>query len=334
MKSKKNQKNTLNIQHNKYVMYILLIVAVINLLMFLQYNYLGSILLFLVVGLLTTLYTKNMNIILFSTIIITNITVFVAKMFGYAEGMGPLTKKDDKPIKCKGGDGKTTNLKMVNQPLFAQTKKKKDDDDDEDDEGFIGYRGGARSLDAITNDAFTDGYSYKGGYSSILREGYKDKDEKDEEKNKKSQTTPPPTTQPTKQPTTQPTKPATTQPTKPATTQPTKPPPKIKEQMKNKNEEEDDDDDEGFKTIQEDIEESEKLNKSLRTNKIPKDAEKEIKKLLNGTDIKNLNTNELIEQQKGLMDAMKNMDPLIKSVNEMIKNLKNSPISGFMGLGK
>jgi len=314
MKSKKNQKNTLNIQHNKYVMYILLIVAVINLLMFLQYNYLGSILLFLVVGLLTTLYTKNMNIILFSTILITNITVFIAKMFGYAEGMGPLTNTDDKPIKCKDGDGKKTNLKMVNQPLFAITKKKKDDE--EDDEGFIGYRGGARSLDAITNDAFTDGYSYKGGYSSILREGYKDKedkdekDEKDEEKNKKPPTTPPPTIPPSK------------------------PPPKIKEQMKNKNEEEDDDDDEGFKTIQEDIEESEKLNKSLRTNKIPKDAEKEIKKLLNGTDIKNLNTNELIEQQKGLMDAMKNMDPLIKSVNEMINNLKNSPISGFMGLGK
>jgi hypothetical protein len=316
MKSKKNQKNTLNIQHNKYVMYILLIVAVINLLMFLQYNYLGSILLFLVVGLLTTLYTKNMNIILFSTILITNITVFIAKMFGYAEGLGPLTNKDDKPIKCKGGDGKKTNLKMVNQPLFAITKKKKDDEDEADDEGFIGYRGGARSLDAITNDAFTDGYSYKGGYSSILREGYKDKedkdekDEKDEEKNKKPPTTPPPTIPPSK------------------------PPPKIKEQMKNKNEEEDDDDDEGFKTIQEDIEESEKLNKSLRTNKIPKDAEKEIKKLLNGTDIKNLNTNELIEQQKGLMDAMKNMDPLIKSVNEMINNLKNSPISGFMGLGK
>jgi hypothetical protein len=34
------------------------------------------------------------------------------------------------------------------------------------------------------------------------------------------------------------------------------------------------------------------------------------------------------------MDAMKNMDPLIKNVNEMINNLKNSPISGFMGLGK
>ena len=72
----------------------------------------------------------------------------------------------------------------------------------------------------------------------------------------------------------------------------------------------------------------------MRKNNISTDTEKEIKKLLNGTDIKNLNTNELIQQQKGLMDAMKNMDPLIKNVNEMIANLKNSPISSFMGLGK
>ena len=228
-------------------------------------------------------------------------------MFGYKERF--VQGKTVKGLKCKDNNGKKTNLKMITQSLFAVDK----DDEDDEDEGFIGYRGGARSLDAITNDAFTDGYSYQGGYSSILREGYKDKDEEDEEKNKKPPTIPP---------------------TKPAITPQTKPPTKQKEPMKNKNEEEDDDDDEGFKTIQEDIEESEKLNKSLRTNKIPKDAEKEIKKLLNGTDIKNLNTNELIEQQKGLMDAMKNMDPLIKSVNEMINNLKNSPISGFMGLGK
>jgi len=147
MKSKKNRKNNLNLQHNKYVMYGLLVVAVINLVMFLQKNYLGSILLFFIVGLITTLYTKNMNIILFSTIIITNLTVFVAKMFGYAEGMGPLTNKDDKPVKCKDGDGKKTNLKMVNQPLFAITKSKKDE---EDDEGFTGFRGGAESILSLT----------------------------------------------------------------------------------------------------------------------------------------------------------------------------------------
>ena len=300
MKSKKSQKNNLNFQHNKYVMYFLLVLAVINLLMYLQNNYLGSILLFLVVGLVTTLYTKNMNIILFSTILITNITVFVAKMFGFTEGLGSLTSNQDKAIKCKGDDGKKTNLKMVRQPLFAIAKKK---DDDEEEEGFEGFIGGAESIYSLTEKAFKEGYTGK-------------KKKEEEEENLKKPSTKPPSTKPP----------------------PPKPPP-VKENMQNKKpkpmaDDDDDDDDEGFKTIEEDIEESENLKKSMAKNNISKDTEKEIKKLLNGSDIKNLNTNELIQQQKGLMDAMKNMDPLIKTVNEMISNLKNSPLSGFMGLGK
>ena len=294
MKSKKTRKNNLNLQHNKYVMYALLVVAVINLLMFLQKNYLGSILLFFIVGLITTLYTKNMNIILFSTIIITNITVFVAKMFGYKEGM--LQGKKVKGMKCKGDDGKKTEIKMITQPLFAVN----------DDEGFIGSRGGAESIYSLTGKAFKEGYAGK---------------KKEEEKNPKKPPTKPP-------------------PTKPPPPKPPLPKPPVKENMQNKkpntmaDEDDDEEDEEGFKSIKEDIAESDTLTKSLRKNNISKDTEKEIKKLLKGTDIKNLNTNELIEQQKGLMDAMKNMDPLIKSVNEMIKNLKDSPISGFMGLGK
>jgi hypothetical protein len=276
-------------------MYILLVAAVINLLMYLQKNYLGSILLFFAVGLITTLYTKNMNIILFSTIIITNITVFVAKMFGYAEGMGPLTNKDDKPIKCKGGDGKTTHLKLVNQQLFAKTKKKNDDEEAVDEE-FIGFRGGAEEIHSLTGKAF--------------KEGYAGKKEGNTEMKKKSSTKPPPPS------------------TKP-------PPPSTKPKQKPMDEEgHDDEEEEQFKNIKEDIAESEALTKSLRKNNISKDTEKEIKKMLKGTDLKNLDTNELIQQQKGLMDAMKNMDPLIKNVNDMITNLKNSPISSFMGLGK
>ena len=293
MKSKKNQKKNLNIQHNKYVMYILLVVAFINLLMFLQNNYLGSILLFFAVGLITTLYTKNMNIILFSTILITNITVFIAKMFGYKEGLGPLTNKTDKPTKCRGGDGTTTYLKQVNQPTFVITKPPKKNEDEEGEEfigsrggakdGFIGSRGGAKEITQLTGEAF------KEGYTGNTKEGMKKKKEGK------------------------------------------KPPTPLTETMNNEDE---DDEGEGFKSIKEDIAESDNLTKSLRKNNISKDTEKEIKKMLKGTDLKNLDTNELIQQQKGLMDAMKNMDPLIKNVNDMITNLKNSPISSFMGLGK
>ena len=147
MKSKKNQKKNLNIQHNKYVMYILLVVAFINLLMFLQNNYLGSILLFFAVGLITTLYTKNMNIILFSTILITNITVFIAKMFGYKEGMLPGAKV--KGLKCKDSDGNDTKLKMISEPIYAKY---------DEQEEFVGSRGGA-DIQQLTGDAFKEGYA-------------------------------------------------------------------------------------------------------------------------------------------------------------------------------
>jgi hypothetical protein len=275
-KSKKNRKNNLSLQHNKYVMYGLLVVAVINLLMYLQKNYLGSILLFFAVGLITSLYTKNMNIILFSTIIITNLTIFVAKMFGYKEGA----------VGDMGGG--TGSKKMWVKPLgqiYVEGKKPKDDDE----ENFIGFRGGAESLDSLTGKAF--------------KEGYAGKKEGNTEMKKKPSTKPPPPSR--------------------------KPKPKPIDE-----EGDDDDDEEQFKNIKEDIAESEALTKSLRKNNISKDTEKEIKKMLKGTDLKNLDTNELIQQQKGLMDAMKNMDPLIKNVNDMITNLKNSPISSFMGLGK
>ena len=290
MKSKKNRKNnlSLSLQHNKYVMYILLVAAVINLLMYLQKNYLGSILLFFAVGLITTLYTKNMNIILFSTIIITNLTVFVAKMFGYKEGaVGDM----------EGGAG---SKKMWVKPLgqiYVEGKKPKDDEE----ENFIGFRGGAKSIDQLTGEAFQEGYAGK-------KEGNPEMKKKSSTKSPPPSTTPPP------------------QLTKPKPPKPPKPTPMA--------DDEDDEDEEQFKNIKEDIAESEALTKSLRKNNISKDTEKEIKKMLKGTDLKNLDTNELIQQQKGLMDAMKNMDPLIKNVNDMITNLKNSPISSFMGLGK
>ena len=291
-KSKKNRKNNLSLQHNKYVMYGLLVVAVINLLMYLQKNYLGSILLFFAVGLITSLYTKNMNIILFSTIIITNLTIFVAKMFGYKEGYMP-KGKTVKHLKCKDNNGEKATIKLVTVPIFVKAA----DAEDGEDEGFIGFRGGAESIHSLTGKAF--------------KEGYAGKKEGNTEMKKKSSTKPPPPS------------------TKP-------PPPSTKPKPKPIDEEGDDDDDdeEQFKNIKEDIAESEALTKSLRKNNISKDTEKEIKKMLKGTDLKNLDTNELIQQQKGLMDAMKNMDPLIKNVNDMITNLKNSPISGFMGLGK
>jgi flagellin-like hook-associated protein FlgL len=227
-----------------------------------------------------------MNIILFSTIIITNLTIFVAKMFGYKEGLIPKSATV-KHLKCKDKDGNKATIKLATVPLFLRAA----DAEEPEDEGFIGFRGGAESIHSLTGKAFQEGYAGKKEGNTEMK---KKKEEKETMKNKKPNQT----------------------------------------GAIDEEEEDDEDDDDNFKNIKEDIAESEALTKSLRKNNISKDTEKEIKKMLKGTDLKNLDTNELIQQQKGLMDAMKNMDPLIKNVNDMITNLKNSPISGFMGLGK
>ena len=291
MKKKKN----FNLQHNKYVMYILLGVALINLLMFLQNNYLGSILLFFIVGLVSTLYTKNMNIILFSTILITNITVFVAKMFGYKEGLD-----------MGGGGAKKRRVKPFKKQCYYEV------DNDDDDDNFVGSRlegftskGGAQSIETIMQNAVKEpmtGSANNAAGNTGANNAAGNTGANNAGRNAGANT-------------------GANNAGRNAG-------------ANNAGDSDDSDDDEGFKSLKEDIAETDKLTKSLRKNNISTDTEKEIKKLLNGTDIKNLNTNELIQQQKGLMDAMKNMDPLIKNVNEMIANLKNSPISSFMGLGK
>ena len=269
MKSKKkNSLSTLNIQHNKYVMYILLVVAVVNLLMFLQSNHLGSILLFLIIGLASTFYTKNMNIILFSTIVITNLTIFIMAMFGYKEGYegatgatgagaSGATGSKASGATGTGATGSRASGTMPSSMVGGNTPT-----------GTTGASGPAPSSSNI---------------QSLLNRTISSMNSNPE---------------------------------------------------KFKNEDEDDDDDdEPFKSIEEDIEDSKQIEKKKMDNiKVSKDTEKQIKKLLQGADLKSLDTNELLVQQKGLMDAMKHMDPLIKNVNEMISNLKNSPISSFMGL--
>jgi hypothetical protein len=240
-------------------MYILLVVAVVNLLMFLQSNHLGSILLFLIIGLASTFYTKNMNIILFSTIVITNLTIFIMAMFGYKEGYeGATGATGATGAGATGATGSKASGTMPSSMVGGNTPT-----------GTTGATGPAPSSSNI---------------QSLLNRTISSMNANPEK-------------------------------------------------FKNEDEDDDDDDDEPFKSIEEDIEDSKQIEKKKMDNsKVSKDTEKQIKKLLQGADLKSLDTNELLVQQKGLMDAMKHMDPLIKNVNEMISNLKNSPISSFMGL--
>jgi len=249
-----------------------------------------------------------MNIILFSTILITNITVFVAKMFGYKEGLD-----------MGGGGVKKRRVKPFTKQCYYEVP-----DDDEDN--FVGSRlegftskGGAESIETIMKESLKEPMT--GGANNAAGNTGANNAARNTGANNAAGNTGANNA-------------AGNTGANNAARNTGANNAAGNTGANNADDDDDDDDDEGFKSLKEDIKETDELTKSLRKNNISTDTEKEIKKLLNGTDIKNLNTNELIQQQKGLMDAMKNMDPLIKNVNEMIANLKNSPISSFMGLGK
>lgn len=62
-----------NVTHNEVLLYILLVFAIYDLLSYLQSNNLAAVVFFLVIGYVTTLYTKNMSVVFLSAIITTKL---------------------------------------------------------------------------------------------------------------------------------------------------------------------------------------------------------------------------------------------------------------------
>ena len=85
-----------NITCNKLVLYFLFILAILNLFTYLMKNNLAAIILFLILGLGTTYFTKNMVFVLLVAIVVTNIFVNtnVLQRLGLREGMKNNSDKD------------------------------------------------------------------------------------------------------------------------------------------------------------------------------------------------------------------------------------------------
>jgi hypothetical protein len=65
--------NVGNILHNQYVLYFFVIISVINLMFFASSGDIRSLLTLLIVGFLTSFFSKNMIVILFAAVVITHI---------------------------------------------------------------------------------------------------------------------------------------------------------------------------------------------------------------------------------------------------------------------
>jgi len=254
--------------HNEIALYLLLGIALINLLTYLQYNYLGGVIIFLVVGLIASHFTKNMVIVLAGTILVTNLFV----SFGILSNLGVR----------EGLDNSKKNVKLDD--------KDKDDDDDDD-------------TCKSTKDC------KKGMYCDMRSKKCVGKDMDDDMAIDLTETSlvdirDPSTPQVNSQ--------------APAPSPPAPSPQPIKS---------------GFKNFDEEDEETITINqKSKKYSNAMSDAQNNLKKILGGNGTQNLDTAELLKQQKQLMEAMQGMQPLIDGANGMLNKIGSSPLGKMLGV--
>ena len=126
---------------NKYVLYVLLVVAIVNVLGYLAIQDYNSLALFVVIGLLSTYFSKNMAINLLSAIVVTS---FVAVNDNILEGFeeGNKNEKDNKKDdNKKAADNSKKAAKMAQKAAkLAQgaTKREAGKDCDKNDDCVSG----------------------------------------------------------------------------------------------------------------------------------------------------------------------------------------------------
>lgn len=262
------------ITHSELALYLLLGLAFFNLLSYLQYNYLGAIVIFLVVGLLTSHYTKNMVVVLGVTILVTNLLVGIGflKNLKFKEGFREGATGDDSDKEDKDSSDDEEDISNLKSKLS-------------DDEGKISKM--KTDMSNLKNKEKTDMSNLKSKEKTDMS-NMKKKLSDDEKQIKKLVS-------------------------------------------KSQSDDSDDDSNEGFLVDYEDIE---LKNKNKKYAQAMGGAQLQMGKLLGKNGVQNLDTTELLKQQKDLMQAMKNMQPLIDGANNMFSKIGGSPIAKMLGMNK
>jgi hypothetical protein len=126
MKSKKSSVtfsgSSLDFLHNKYVLYISFFFAILTAARYLIGNNLEAVGIFVIIGFLTTYFSKNMIIVLLTTTILTNFIVMVQnRKYSTIEGMKSNEDKSTDNTKSENSDEKKVNN---NNKLGGETGKK------------------------------------------------------------------------------------------------------------------------------------------------------------------------------------------------------------------
>jgi hypothetical protein len=114
--------------NDKNVLYIVFVIAILNLLGYLLVRNTEAVVFFLIVGFLTTYFSKNMIVVLLSAMISTSIFTAARGLSGYMYKEGMSTKKENKT----GASDKANKSDNTNQDKDVDKKMSTDDELDEE----------------------------------------------------------------------------------------------------------------------------------------------------------------------------------------------------------
>ena len=108
---------------NKTVLYVVAFIAVMNLFGFLLTRNMDAVMFYIILGLLTSYFSKNMIIVLLVAMLGTNLLVAHKKLFSFREGLSNKTDKEDDEDDLENEEEEEDNGDNVNESKDKNTSK-------------------------------------------------------------------------------------------------------------------------------------------------------------------------------------------------------------------
>ena len=157
------KKSNLNFLHNKYLLYFILILSICDLLLFAYLGELIYVIIYILVGVVTSFFTKNMIVILTIAMVVTNLIRY-GKNINNKEGFEDETEEiikeqvgnlgenereymkairngDKEPLKDLSEQEQIVFEKMTDYIVDDDKEEEEEDEDEEEEEGFRGKEG-------------------------------------------------------------------------------------------------------------------------------------------------------------------------------------------------
>jgi len=141
--------------HNKVLLYVVFIFSLLNLFLFANTGNYTSVVLFLLIGFLTSFFSKNMLVILLLSLILTNILKYGSSLSeGFEEGAMDKKDETDKNDETNKND-ETDKTDETNKKDETDKKDKKDKKDEKDTKDAKGKEKKQNKSD--NGEGFTEG---------------------------------------------------------------------------------------------------------------------------------------------------------------------------------